>query len=82
MGLNLEEVLKQKGIDKTELAKRLGVSRQTIYGYLKNPSLDTLKNIAYALEVELFELFEITGFEPIYKKDKDGNQALIGYLKS
>jgi transcriptional regulator with XRE-family HTH domain len=81
MSFNLEEILKRKKLDKTELANRLGVSRQTIYGYLKNPSLKTLTEIADALEVELFELFEMSDFKPIYEKDELGTERIVGYLK-
>lgn len=81
MSFNLEEVLKRKKLDKTELANRLGVSRQTIYGYLKNPSLKTLSDIAKVLDMELFELFEMSGFDAVYKKDSNGDDEIIGYLK-
>lgn len=80
MDFNLDEILKRKKLDKTKLANRLGVSRQTVYGYLKNPSLKTLSQIAEVLDIELFELFEMSGFDPIYRKNED-NDEIIGYLK-
>lgn len=57
--LNIDSVLKEKKISKTELADKLGVPRQSIYSYLDgNVSLGILVNIANALEVDVTELFE------------------------
>ncbi len=77
MAFDLDALLKRVRSDKTELANRLGVSRQTIYGYKENPSLKTLKDIAEKLEIELFELFEMNNFDPVYNDKGD----IIGYLK-
>ena len=44
--LNIDSVLKEKKISKTELADKLGVPRQSIYSYLDgNVSLGILVNI-------------------------------------
>lgn len=57
--LDIDSVLKEKKISKTELADKLGVPRQSIYSYLDgNVSLGILVNIANALEVSIIELFE------------------------
>lgn len=57
--LNIDSVLKEKKISKTELADKLGVPRQSIYSYLDgNVSLGILVNIANTLEVDVTELFE------------------------
>jgi transcriptional regulator with XRE-family HTH domain len=56
--LNIDSVLKEKKISKTELADKLGVPRQSIYSYLDgNVSLGILVNIANALDVPLWQLF-------------------------
>jgi len=57
--LNIDSVLKEKKISKTELADKLGVPRQSIYSYLDgNVSLGILVNIANALEVPVSDLFD------------------------
>lgn len=57
--LDIDGILKEKRISKTDLANKLGVPRQSIYSYLKgNVSLEKLVNIADALEVNITELFE------------------------
>ncbi|OFX56661.1 MAG: hypothetical protein A2066_14965 [Bacteroidetes bacterium GWB2_41_8] len=56
--LNIDSVLKEKKISKTELADKLGVPRQSIYSYLDgNVSLGILVNIANTLEVPIWQLF-------------------------
>ena len=57
--LRIEEIMKEKGIGVTELAKSLNVNRQTIYYYIKqddrNP-ISQLQKIADALKVSIPEL--------------------------
>lgn len=59
--LRIEEIMKEKGIGVTELAKSLNVNRQTIYYYIKqddrNP-ISQLQKIADALKVSIPELLE------------------------
>jgi len=54
----IESLLKEKGITKRELAKRLGIKENSINRTLKNPkiSLAKLDVIANALEVEIYDL--------------------------
>jgi transcriptional regulator with XRE-family HTH domain len=56
--LRIKEILRKKNITQEELAKMIGVTRssfiKTIAG---NPTLDTLKKIADALDVTVPELF-------------------------
>lgn len=57
--LRIEEIMKEKGIGVTELAKSLNVNRQTVYYYIKqddkNP-ISQLQKIADALNVSIPEL--------------------------
>lgn len=57
--LRIEEIMKEKGIGVTELAKSLNVNRQTVYYYIKqddkNP-ISQLQKIADALNVSISEL--------------------------
>lgn len=57
--LRLNEVLKEKHIQQKDLAERLGVSKVSVSYWCNNqtnPSIDTLLNIAKALEVKVSEL--------------------------
>ena len=58
--IRLEEILKDKGLTKKEVAKKIGWSEQKLYSRTKsgNPTLDTLMNLALGLDVEIHELFE------------------------
>ena len=55
---NIELLLKEKGITKRELAKKLGIQENSINRTLKNPkiSLEKLGVIANALEVDIYDL--------------------------
>jgi len=55
----IKEVLKQKGIKQTWLAKKLGKSYNMVNAYAKNrqqPRLETLMEIANILDVDVKEL--------------------------
>jgi len=54
----IEKLLKEKGITKRELAKRLGIKENSINRTLKNPSisLSKLGIIADILEVDIYDL--------------------------
>lgn len=87
MGLNVERILEKKGINKAKLSELLGRGDNRSYAtnLLKSPSLASLEKIAEALEVDIVELFdpvdEKRNTEPIYRKDADGKEIIIGYLK-
>ena len=58
--IRIEEIMKQKKIGITDLAKKMQVNRMTIYYYIKQDeknSISQLKKIADALDVDLLELF-------------------------
>lgn len=56
--LRVNEICKEKGISQKDLAKKLGVTYQSLYANLNgNPTLSKLNDIASALGVEVGELF-------------------------
>ena len=53
--IRLAEAIKQSGLSQTAIAKKLGVSQQTISHYIKGnklPALDTLANLCKLLDVD------------------------------
>lgn len=61
--MNIDKILKEKKITKVELANRMGILPQNVNANLRNPSEDTIRNIAKALGVPIAVLFE-DGSEP------------------
>ena len=55
--MNIEVLLKKKGLTKTAFADLLGVPKQTVNSLMKNPTLATLERFAAALDVPVRELF-------------------------
>lgn len=59
--LQVKNICKQQGITLKQLAERMEVSPEAVTRMLSengNPTLSTLVNIAKALNVEVFELFD------------------------
>lgn len=53
--VRLREVIKQSGIPQKEIAKKIGVSAQTVSKYMKKdvfPALDTLAKLCVLLDVK------------------------------
>lgn len=73
MGLNIEKVLHQKGLNKAKLAELLGRkdNRSYVTNLLKSPSYASLEKIADVLGVDVKDLFEDT--------KEEGLTALIEY---
>lgn len=72
-----------KGFNNSKLADTLGVTRGTITNNLKNPSLETLEKIASTIGVKVRDLLdegEDEELQPIYTKDENGKEMMIGYL--
>lgn len=61
MGLKVKQIREAKGLTQTELAKRSGISRQTISaienGKTEELKIGTVKAIAAALETTIDEIF-------------------------
>lgn len=58
--MNIEKFLKENGVTKAELARRIGVEKQSINNLLKNPQEKTARKIATALGLTLWELYFIS----------------------
>lgn len=65
--MEIERILKEKGLSKAALANMIGAQRQNINNLLTNPKLSTLEKIADALNVPVWQLLtpelEINGKE-------------------
>lgn len=65
--MEIERILKEKGLSKAALANMIGAQRQNINNLLTNPKLSTLEKIADALDVPVWQLLtpelEINGKE-------------------
>lgn len=53
----VEEILKEKGITKTEFASMMQTSKQNVNAMFKNPTNLKLKEIADVLNVPIWQLF-------------------------
>lgn len=83
MKFKIKEVMQVKGFNNSKLADTLGVTRGTITNNLKNPSLETLEKIASTIGVKVRDLLdegEDEELQPIYTKDENGKEMMIGYL--
>ena len=72
--LKVKSICKQRGITLKELAERMNVAPEVISRILSssgNPTLSSLKSIAQALDVEVYELFD----------DFDSSEMVRGYLE-
>lgn len=72
--LKVKAICKQQGITLKELAERMNVAPEVISRILSengNPTLLSLKGIAKALDVEVYELFN----------DFDSREMVRGYLE-
>lgn len=56
--LIIKEVMRRKGLTTSDLAKKLGVTRETIQRQIRGtPNIETIQRYAEALEVDITELF-------------------------
>ena len=67
--MNIEELLREKGLTKSAFADLIGVKKQNINNLLKNPTLETLEKFSKALKVEMWELF--ASKDEIINQDKN-----------
>ena len=57
--INIDSILRDKGLSKTDVAKRMNLSRESLYRILSgNPTLDNLNKLANALDVPISYLFD------------------------
>lgn len=59
MALRVKELCKERGMTIKDIANKLGIDASNLSGSLKgNPKLSTLQDVAKALDVEVYDLFE------------------------
>ena len=57
--INMDSILRDKGLSKTDVAKRMNLSRESLYRILSgNPTLDNVNKLANALGVPVSDLFD------------------------
>jgi DNA-binding NtrC family response regulator len=52
------KTMKNQDLTKSELAKRIDISRQRLHYYFTHPTLDSVWQIAYALKLDLWDLIK------------------------
>ena len=68
MELRVKELLKQKGLRMADLADRVGINQSNLQKSLSgNPTIQTLQDVADALNVQLGELFPSSVMTPTTK---------------
>lgn len=79
MGLNIERVLKNKGLNKAKLTEMLGKSnRSYVTNLIKSPSYSSLEKIAEVLNVDIVELFD----RPVENENPIAITMLDGEIKT
>ena|SRR6185436_8411226 len=80
IGEKVKERAKELRIGPTELARKIGTSKQNVYGIFSRESIDTalLQKLSKALDFDFFAYFGTTGFSAVnnprntgYKTKKD-----------
>ena len=67
--MDITNILKEKGISKAELAERLGIFSQNVNKMLINPTEATIKKIADAIGVPMWQLF--ASREEVLRKNRN-----------
>ncbi len=58
--LRIKEIIKERGLTIGDIAEKLGIARETATRQINgNPTIETLQKYAEALNVPIFELFEV-----------------------
>lgn len=70
----IKELIKERGLTQEEFASQLGMTRVAFNQMInRNPSLSSLKKIADALGVQMWELFAT--------RDEVGSEELIAFIR-
>jgi transcriptional regulator with XRE-family HTH domain len=57
--IDIDRLLKDRKLSKTDVAKRMGLSRESLYRILSgNPTLENIQKLSSAIGVPVAELFE------------------------
>lgn len=82
--LRIKEVLKEKGITLKDLAIMLGITNVALSRIVNgNTTIETLRKIAYVLDVDVRDLIEPTKStfkRPLFIKDDNGVLLEVGTL--
>ena len=90
-GVRLRQIREDRGLSRTALAKKLGVSKETVYRYennIQSPSLDRTKQIAVTLRTSVDYLVGLDNeytvkFPNLSKDQRDAlNQFLRVFVKT
>lgn len=90
-GVRLRQTREDRGLSRTALAKKLGVSKETIYRYennIQSPSLDRTKQLAVTLRISVDYLLGLDNeysvkFSGLSKEQHDAlNQFLRAFVKT
>ena len=73
--LNVDKFLKQNGMNKSQLAKKAGLKQANLYAGLRNPTLQTIKKIANALNISPAELLAAQETEGV--KGRKGKNSRV-----
>ncbi len=76
---NLDTLLKERKLKKTDLSKMLGIKKQNLNSLLRNPTLESIKKIASILNVEAWELF--VSKDDIIASENEKLYCIIEYKK-
>lgn len=79
-GNKIKEVRKEKGLTQEELAQKCGLSKNGIWNYENNkrtPTVNTLKQIANALDIPFSELLNINPLSESSNLYMNDNESLI-----
>ncbi|MCD8281888.1 MAG: helix-turn-helix domain-containing protein [Prevotella sp.] len=55
--MDISRIMYEKRVNKAELARRMGITKQSINAAMQNPTETTIRRMADALGVEVWELF-------------------------
>ncbi len=85
--LRIKDILKEKGMTAKAMAHTLGITENALSMIIngkRQPRFQLLGEIAEYLDVDIKDLFYSTkenDLNPIYKKNADGEDIIVGYLK-
>ncbi|MDR1937994.1 MAG: helix-turn-helix domain-containing protein [Tannerellaceae bacterium] len=65
--IDIDKLSKERRLSKTDIAKRMGLSRESLYRILSgNPTLENIQKLADAIGISVSELFEEKDNSAIY----------------
>ncbi len=80
--LKLNEIIAERGILKSVLASKIGITKESLYNILgrnSSMSVDNLKKIAFALDVPISYFFEEDTPQSTMKRSENDNQNTLSH---